>query len=127
MRLKKRPMLCPFCKSTCTVENVCTNEVRKGKYVACSNEKCLYSSANAPTASEAIDTHNRICEAVNGTLAEKLRNRISIAVRTFADIAGYCKETRNLDSAFKTTCMLNLVRQRAERTIKAIKGWKGIK
>lgn len=126
MRLKKRPMLCPFCKSTCTVENVCTNEVRKGKYVACSNEQCLYSSANAPTASEAIDAHNRICEAVNGTLAEELRNRISIAVSTFADIADYCKETRNLDSAFKT-CALNLVRQRAERTIKAIKERKGTK
>lgn len=59
-------------------------------------------------------------------MAEELRNRISIAVSTFADIADYCKETRNLDSDFKTRA-LNLVRQMAERTIKAINEWKGTK
>lgn len=44
---KELPMLCPYCKSPCTVENVCTNEDQTSKYVCCTNDKCMYQSANA--------------------------------------------------------------------------------
>lgn len=58
------PMNCPYCKSPCTVENVCTNEDQTSKYVCCTNEDCMYQSANAKSENEAVIAHNRICEAV---------------------------------------------------------------
>ena len=82
-------------------------------------------------ATEALDTIVNTTKEeetgiVAGNASNRLRNRILIAASNFADIADYCKETRNLDSTFKT-CALDLVRQRAERTIKAIKERKGTK
>lgn len=77
-RLNEKTVLpCPFCGSKCTVENVCTNEDQKSKYIACSNEKCLYSSTIGNDESEAVRKHNELCLKASGnTDAIPCKNKV---------------------------------------------------
>ena len=59
----EKPEPCPFCGGKCTVEDVCTNEDQTSKYICCSNEKCMYQSANGKNTADAIAAHNRVATA----------------------------------------------------------------
>lgn len=74
---------CPYCGSSCTVENVCTNEDQTSKYVCCSNEKCMYQSANGKDAADAVAKHNALCR--KALFGAKISIGDTVAYRTFED------------------------------------------
>lgn len=93
---------CPYCGSSCTVENVCTNEDQTSKYVCCSNEKCMYQSANGKSAEDAVAKHNALCRKLRSDPMISIGD--TVAYRTLDECNGKpeweCFTVRAMDKDF---------------------------